>query len=653
MNIKLKFISLIASGVVILGIIITVVSATYLKHIGQNELSTLKTLLLEERKNMLGNLLSNAYTVITQNYEDAHNPQKLSDMYKKELSSAVDVAYSVIEHIYRSMPHLPEDERKKMAKDAVKNMRYRGTDYFWINDEHPTMIMHPFVPELDGKDLSDYKDPENKALFVEMVKVCKKNGEGLVHYMWPKPGHDKPVPKISYVRLFKPWGWIVGTGVYMEVAEDEIKQKVKEIVNSLRYGKDNKDYFYIFSIISKKMIQHPNPQLVGTDIDSDVYTDSTGRRLMVEQFNIAQKHGQGFLSYKWPKIGENQPVSKMTALKLFDKWNWVVCTGTYIDDMEQFLIAKDKEISTDINAQIRTLIFIVAGIGILIIVGVYLLINRSVIRPVRKAVQCLSSDAGQIAVVSGDILSISQSLNQGTVQQADSLKATVSALEQTDSASRQNADKAESARSMMGELVQISDKVSRQMNDMTSAINRISSSTEQIHHIIKTIEDIAFQTNLLALNAAVEAARAGEAGAGFSVVASEVRRLAAISGDAAKQTSDLIENNLQAVGNGDTIVRHVREAYTENIGVIEKISNLISEVSTASAEQEQSIAHIRSAMNLSDKITAENRLASETLFQASGDMNTRIEELKRVANDLEEVIGKRRAALTCEMTSLK
>ncbi len=102
------------------------------------------------------------------------------------------------------------------AVAALRSLRYEGQEYFWINDMHPRMVMHPTKPELDGKDLSENKDPNGKHLFVEFVNTVKKQGAGYVDYMWPKPGSDKPVPKLSYVSGFTPWGWVIGSGIYMD-----------------------------------------------------------------------------------------------------------------------------------------------------------------------------------------------------------------------------------------------------------------------------------------------------------------------------------------------------------------------------------------------------------------------------------------------------
>jgi methyl-accepting chemotaxis protein len=95
-------------------------------------------------------------------------------------------------------------------------MRYGGTNYFWINDDHPTMIVHPIKPQLDGTDLTSFKDPSGKALFVEAVKAAQNPAGGYVYYLWPKPGSEKPVAKLSFVKRFAPWGWVIGTGIYID-----------------------------------------------------------------------------------------------------------------------------------------------------------------------------------------------------------------------------------------------------------------------------------------------------------------------------------------------------------------------------------------------------------------------------------------------------
>jgi len=111
---------------------------------------------------------------------------------------------------------LTREQAQQMAMQAIAQLRYDGKEYFWINDMQPRMVMHPIKTELDGKDLGEMKDPNGFALFNAMVATVRRDGKGFVAYQWPRPGSDKSVDKISYVEGFEPWGWIVGSGVYVD-----------------------------------------------------------------------------------------------------------------------------------------------------------------------------------------------------------------------------------------------------------------------------------------------------------------------------------------------------------------------------------------------------------------------------------------------------
>ncbi len=138
---------------------------------------------------------------------------------------AVETAWGVVESLGKAAAsgEISVEEAQKRAIFQLKGMRYDGKEYFWINDMQPRMVMHPAKPELDGKDLSASKDPNGKALFLDMVSVVKAEGSGFVNYDWPRPGSDQPVPKISFVKGYQPWGWIIGSGVYV----DDINERVK------------------------------------------------------------------------------------------------------------------------------------------------------------------------------------------------------------------------------------------------------------------------------------------------------------------------------------------------------------------------------------------------------------------------------------------
>jgi len=130
----------------------------------------------------------------------------------------VEVVHGVVEQYEKLAKDgtMTRENAQAAAVAAVKSLRYEGAEYFWINDMQPVMIMHPYKPELDGKSLADYTDPQGNRLFVEFVNVVKKQNAGFVHYLWPKPGIDKPVRKVSYVKGFAPWGWVIGSGIYLD-----------------------------------------------------------------------------------------------------------------------------------------------------------------------------------------------------------------------------------------------------------------------------------------------------------------------------------------------------------------------------------------------------------------------------------------------------
>jgi len=155
--------------------------------------------------------------------------QVRSDLYKgkQEMTRhVVETAAGIFDH-YRQLETsgaMSTAEAQQAAIKQIRALRYDGQDYFWINDLGPVMIMHPMQPKLEGQNLSQVKDPTGKALFNEMVAVARSNGAGAVDYMWAKPGEADPVPKISYVQLFQPWGWIIGSGIYVDDVEAEFKK---------------------------------------------------------------------------------------------------------------------------------------------------------------------------------------------------------------------------------------------------------------------------------------------------------------------------------------------------------------------------------------------------------------------------------------------
>ncbi len=157
--------------------------------------------------------------------------QGLMGEKSRQTQSQVETAYSLVAGLEARVRkgELDEASAKAEALALIKGLRYGNDDYFWINDSHPTMVMHPMKPELDGKDLSGVEDKQGLRLFVAFADLARAQGAGEVAYYWPKPGVDEPVRKISYIKRFAPWDWIIGTGVYV----DDVEAQYREVLHTL------------------------------------------------------------------------------------------------------------------------------------------------------------------------------------------------------------------------------------------------------------------------------------------------------------------------------------------------------------------------------------------------------------------------------------
>jgi methyl-accepting chemotaxis protein len=164
--------------------------------------------------------------------------QLLSDR-KEKLRNVVETAHGIIAH-YEQLSRegkMPVADAQKAAIDMIRSLRYDKVEYFWINDHTPKTLAHGAKASLEGQDMSSLKDPNGKILFVEFVKIVKAEGAGFVDYPWPKPGSETPIEKLSYVKGFEPWGWIIGSGVYLDDVNAIFKQNaIKFLIWGLCIG---------------------------------------------------------------------------------------------------------------------------------------------------------------------------------------------------------------------------------------------------------------------------------------------------------------------------------------------------------------------------------------------------------------------------------
>jgi methyl-accepting chemotaxis protein len=267
------------------------------------------------------------------------------------------------------------------------------------------------------------------------------------------------------------------------------------------------------------------------------------------------------------------------------------------------------------------------------------LVARSIPRSFKVLIDALSSGAGQVDAASTSISTSSQSLAQSTSHQASALEETSASLEQMEAVTRNNAERAASAKAITGTMRQVADRGADDMGALSTAMDGIQLAGRNIATIIKTIDEIAFQTNILALNAAVEAARAGEAGKGFAVVADEVRNLALRSAEAAKETASRIEDSIQKAAAGATINIRVSASLAEIVNGARKADELVAQIAVASKEQSQGIAQLNVAMGRLDELTQRNAASAQESANVSTELRDESSRFAQSMFDLRALVG--------------
>ena len=246
----------------------------------------------------------------------------------------------------------------------------------------------------------------------------------------------------------------------------------------------------------------------------------------------------------------------------------------------------------------------------------------------------LATDAEQVASAAYQITTTSQAVAEGASEQAASLEETSASLEQVSSMTKQNTENATQANVLAKQARQVADAGEADMQAMAQAMLDIKTSSDDIAKIIKTIDEIAFQTNILALNAAVEAARAGEAGAGFAVVAGEVRNLAQRAAQAAKETATKIEGAIAKTGHGVALAETVTHRLHEIVDKARHVDELVAEVAAASKEQSQGVQEVNSAVTQMDKVTQSNAASAEESASAAQELQGQSHRMKEAVSTL-------------------
>ena len=287
----------------------------------------------------------------------------------------------------------------------------------------------------------------------------------------------------------------------------------------------------------------------------------------------------------------------------------------------------------------RAMQFVMGGFGLLAGTAIAWAIRRSIVGPLGKLIEGLALSSAQLTSASGQVAAASQVLAEGSSTQAAAIEETSASLEEMSSMTQQNAASAQDADQLMKQTNAVVQTANEEMQGLDTSMREISQASAETQKIVKTIDEIAFQTNLLALNAAVEAARAGEAGAGFAVVAEEVRNLAGRAAEASRNTAGLIDETVRKIEAGAQLVGRTNQAFAEVSANAARVGTLVSNIASASNEQAQGIAQVAQAVTGMDQVTQSNAASAEESASAAQQMSAQAEHMLVYVADLEQLVG--------------
>ena len=302
---------------------------------------------------------------------------------KENIRDRTNEALGVAWNIYDKFREVrSDDEIKQIIREALRPIRYSdGRGYFFIDRLDGVNVLYPVFPESEGQNILNLKDEKGNYVIKDELDVIKRHGEGFVTGYWKKPSRENGTlyPKISFVKLFKPFGWSIGTGEYLDDVQQKIQQDVFDMVSGIHAGADNERHLFIHDYNGVMLANGENPDLVGKNLWEMV--DSQGKKAVQEQVELAKQHPEGaFLYRNWFLEGNGNIPEKMTFVMAVPEWEWVVGASIFTDEIRSTIAVRKEEMKRQVRERLLAIavaIFAIILFALFILSIIVSQMNRS------------------------------------------------------------------------------------------------------------------------------------------------------------------------------------------------------------------------------------------------------------------------------------